>query len=77
MTGLRPFPVLVRSVESGEVQLQRESLANRITREMSSIDERSLLSDEQAEAASRILRPVLEDLQTEVSTSGVRRLHAI
>lgn len=59
------------------MQLQRESLANRIRREMTSIHPGQSLSEEQAEAAARILRPVLEDARTEVTAAGVRHLHAI
>lgn len=44
---------------------------------MSLMDEHLSISDEQAEAAARILRPVLDDTRTEVTSPGARHLHAI
>lgn len=49
------------SVESGEQQLQRESLADKIRAELARPDHKPVpLTNQQAEAATRLLLPVLQ-----------------
>jgi hypothetical protein len=76
--GRQSVETLFRCVmKAGKAQLQRETLADGIRREMATLKPGPALSDDQAEAAARILRTVLDDGRTEVIATGARHLHAI